>query len=460
MQRSVSFHGAARTVTGSKHLIQVSGKKILVDCGLFQGRRSNKKKNWEPFPVEPHELDAVVVTHAHTDHIGLLSRLVKQGYRGPIYATPGTVAIAKVSLPDGGRIQEEDARYHNRKKTSRHDPALPLFTEADAYAALKLFEPVHYHQQFELPGGVSMRYTPAGHILGAAITELTFEDGKVLVMSGDVGRYDRPIIKDPTPVYHADYLVMESTYGNRLHSNEKAKPILEKLINEVDRNKSVLLVPSFAIGRTQELLWFIHQLIEEGKIPRVPIYVDSPMATAATLLYAAHTEDHDKEMKVELSEGKTPLRPDLVQFVRDVNMSKALNKARGPMVVIAGSGMLSGGRIVHHLRNRLGDPKNIVLFTGYQAEGTRGRAMIEGAKSMKLYGDEIEIKARIEKLNSLSAHADYSEMLRWLSDLQEPPKKMFLVHGEYKVQEKFRDRIREKFGWDVEIPEQGDSFEF
>ena len=451
MPRSIAFHGAARTVTGSRHLISAGGCKVLVDCGLFQGRREIKQKNWEPLPFKVDEIDAVVLTHAHTDHIGSLPRLVKQGYGGPVYATPATVSIAHVSLPDGGRIQEEDAKYHNRKKTSRHDPALPLFTEADAHAALKLLKPVRYNQPLELPGGTSVRFTPAGHILGAAIAEFTFEDGTVLVMSGDVGRYDRPIIKDPTPVHRADYLVVESTYGNRLHMDNEARPVLERLIKEAHKKKSVVLVPSFAIGRTQELLWDIHFLIEEGKIPRVPIYVDSPMATAATLLYATHKEDHDAEMKVQLSEGHTPLRPDLVQFVRDRNMSKALNKAKGPMLVIAGSGMISGGRIVHHLRNRLGDPDTVVLFTGYQAEGTRGRRMIDGADSIKIFGQEID---------SLSAHADYSELLRWLSDIKEPPKKVFLVHGEYSVQKTFRDKLHDKFGWDVEIPEQGFEFNF
>ncbi|MCH7903722.1 MAG: MBL fold metallo-hydrolase [Armatimonadetes bacterium] len=459
MARSITFHGAAQTVTGSRHLLTLGKKKILIDCGLFQGRREIRARNWEPFPVDVTSLDAIVLTHAHTDHAGFLPRVVRQGYSGPVYATPGTISIAKVSLPDGGRIQEEDARYHNRHRTSRHEPAEPLFTEADAMRALKLLKPVRYHVPQKLPGGASVRLLPAGHILGAAIAEITLPDGKLLVMSGDVGRYDRPIIKDPSPVYTADYLVMESTYGNRLHSDREAKPVLERLFIEAVQNKSVVLVPSFAIGRTQELLWDIHELTEEGRIPKIPIYVDSPMATAATLLYATHKEDHDKEMKVRLAKGETPLKPDLVRFVRDRAMSKSLNKEKGPMVIIAGSGMLSGGRIVHHLRIRLPDPSTVLLFTGYQAEGTRGRDLIEGAKQIRLFGHNVEVNARIERLDSLSAHADYSELLRWLESIQEPPRTTYLVHGELRVQKELKRRIEEKFGWPVEIPGHGQSFE-
>lgn len=460
MQRGIGFDGAARTVTGSRHLLTISGHKVLVDCGLFQGPREVRDRNWEQFPFDVGEIEAILLTHAHTDHLGLIPKLVKEGYRGPIHATPGTIALANVAMPDGGRLQEEEARYHNRHGTSRHEPALPLYTEADAYDALKLFNRVHYHQPVKLPDGATARYLPAGHILGASHIEVTFSDGVVVVFSGDVGRYDRPILRDPSDIFAADYIVLESTYGDRMHSKEDVKSILADLINDCARSKSVILVPSFAIGRTQELLWNIHLLIEEGHIPHIPIYVDSPMATDATLLYTTHTEDHDREMKLHLDRGHSPLKPDLVRFVQDRNMSKALNKADGPMMVIAGSGMANGGRILHHLRNRLADPSTVVLFTGYQAEGTRGRDMIDGAPTVRILGDDVPVRARVTKLNSLSAHADQSELLRWLSKLNSQPKRVFLVHGEYPAQMALKQVIEATYGIAVEIPSPGDSFEF
>jgi metallo-beta-lactamase family protein len=460
MHRSIAFDGAARTVTGSRHLLTIGGKKVLVDCGLFQGAREVRDRNWESFPFDAAEIEAVLLTHAHTDHVGLLPRLVKQGFRRSVYATSGTISLANVALPDGGRLQEEEARYHNRHGTAKHDPALPLFTEADAYDALKLLEKVHYHEPLKLPNGATARYIPAGHILGASHIEVTFADGTIVVFSGDVGRYDRPILRDPSEVYAADYIVLESTYGDRLHTKEDVQTILADLINECAKKRSVILVPSFAIGRTQELLWNIHLLIEDMRIPRVPIYVDSPMATETTLLYTDHVEDHDKEMKVHMKKGESPLSPELVHFVRDRNMSKALNQSDGPMMVIAGSGMVNGGRILHHLRHRLADPDNVVLFTGYQAEGTRGRDMIEGEPTVRIFGEEVPVRARIEKLNSLSAHADYEELFRWLSHLHRPPKRVFLVHGDYEVQQRFRDKIVERLGWQVDIPAPGDVFAF
>ncbi len=460
MHRSIAFDGAARTVTGSRHLLSIGGHKVLIDCGLFQGPREIRERNWEPFPFNVDEIEMLLLTHAHTDHVGLLPRLVKQGFNKPVYATSGTIGLANVALPDGGRLQEEDARYHNRHQTTRHEPALPLFTENDAYDALKLMKPVHYHQPLKLPGGATARYLPAGHILGASHIEVTLEDGEIVVFSGDVGRYDRPILKDPSDIFTADYLVVESTYGDLQHSKEDTERKLADLINEASRNKSVILVPSFAIGRTQELLWYIHLLIEGNKIPRIPIYVDSPMANATTLLYTNHTEDHDTEMRISLAKGESPLNPELVRLVQDRNMSKALNLADGPMMIIAGSGMVNGGRIVHHLKQRLGDPSTVVLFTGYQAEGTRGRDMIEGAESVNILGDEVPVRARIEKLNSLSAHADSEELMRWMSHLNSAPKRVFLVHGDYEVQKEFRLKIIERYGWEVDIPAPGDVFEF
>jgi metallo-beta-lactamase family protein len=456
MSASITFMGAARTVTGSRHLLTINGRKILVDCGLFQGPREVEQMNWTPFAVPPSEIDAVVVTHAHTDHIGLLPRLAAQGFRGPVYATPGSIGIARISLPDGGRIQEEDARWHNRHKTSRHTEALPLFTESDAYQALKLFQPVRYGELHELPGGAQFRFLPAGHILGASFAEIYFESGERVLMSGDLGRKDRPIIKDPTIVDWAEHLVLESTYGNRLHEDDDPQVILERLVNRAAEEGTTMLIPSFAIGRTQELLWHLHQLLKAGRIPQVPIFIDSPMASAATLITLQSKDDHDDEMKVSLEEGKSPFRSDMVQFVRDRQASKALNRQRGAQIIIAGSGMCSGGRIIHHLKNRLDDPKTTVLFTGFQAQGTRGRQILEGAETVTIHRDVIPVRARIEKINGLSAHADQQEIMDWLGNFRQPPRTTFLVHGELDAAEALQARIQAELGWTVEIPRRGD----
>jgi metallo-beta-lactamase family protein len=460
MAQSIAFHGAAQTVTGSRHLLTLNGKNILVDCGLFQGSRELKERNWKPFPIHPRDIDAVVLTHGHTDHIGMLPRLVAQGYRGPIYATAATVGICKISLPDGGRLQEEEARYLNRKGLSRHQPALPLYTEKDAYDALKRMVKVGYNEDLKLPGGATCRYWPAGHILGSAFAEIYFENGERILMSGDLGRFETPIIKDPTIMTEAEYLVIESTYGDRLH--EPVDPIhqLREVMNRAYQEGSAVIVPSFAIGRTQELLYYIHELQDQGGIPRIPIYVDSPMAVSATQVYKAAYEEHDEDMQAELKMGHAPLQPDSVQFVRDREQSKALNSQRGPLMIIAGSGMASGGRVVHHLKQRLSDPSTIVLFTGYQANGTLGRELVDGAETVEIMRDVIPVNAQIERMTSLSAHADQAEILRWLKNFKVAPTRTFIVHGEPEPQETLREKIREELGWEnLEIPFQGQEFE-
>lgn len=456
---SITFHGAAGTVTGSRHLLEYDGHKVLVDCGLFQGGRELREKNWEPFPVDPDELDAVLLTHAHTDHIGYLPRFVKNGYRGPVYATQGTVGLCRVSLPDSGRLQEEEARYHNRHQTSRHQPAEPLYTEGDSYEALKLMKVLHYHQWQELPGGAQFRMVPAGHILGSAFIEFYFANGERILMGGDLGRYDTPIIKDPTSMEFAEYLVIESTYGNRLHSESDAKETIYKIVSEAERNGQVILIPSFAIGRTQEILWYFHLLEKEGRWPNLRVYVDSPMANKATLLYTDTSEDHDHDMKVDMREGASPFRDDMVHLVRDRNMSKELNHASGPFIVIAGSGMCNGGRILHHLKARISDPSTLVLFTGYQAEGTLGRRILDGQEEVRILGAEIPVRAQVERLDMLSAHADYGEMLRWLGGFKQSPKKTFIVHGEPDAALAMQTHITESLGWPTVIPAQGDKFE-
>ncbi len=459
MANSLTCYGAAETVTGSKHLIETNGKKILVDCGLFQGSKELKQRNWQPFAVDPRSLDAVVITHAHLDHIGYLPRLVKHGYEGPIYTTAATMGLCKISLPDSGRIQEEDARSANKHGYSSHQPALPLYTEADAYAAFKRMQKMSYLDSHPLPGGAQWRYLPAGHILGSAFVELYFDNGERILMSGDLGRYNTPIIKDPTAMDFAEYLMIESTYGDRLHGAEDTGDHLAQILNNAFANGSTVIVPSFAIGRTQELLYHIHMLQEQGRCPRIPIFIDSPMAISTTELYRACQEEHDADMNQELDLGHTPLDPEGVTFVRDRELSKELNSRRGPMMIIAGSGMANGGRVVHHLFHRLSDPSTTVLFTGYQAEGTLGRRLLDGHERVRMFGKEVEVRAKTERLNALSAHADQGEIMRWLAGFKTPPKKTFIVHGEPKAQAVLQAKIAVDLGWETVIPKQGEMFQ-
>ncbi len=458
MSPTLTVYGAAQTVTGSRHLLTVNGKHILVDCGLFQGSEELRERNWQKFPIDPHAIDAIVITHAHQDHIGYLPRLVASGYRGPIYATPATIGLCRISLPDSGRIQEEDARFHNKHRTSRHEPALPLYTEKDAYECLKLFQPVKYYQMHDLPGGAQWRYIPAGHILGSAFVEMYFDNGERILLSGDLGRYNTPIIKDPTPIDFAEYLMIESTYGDRLHGQEDVEDHLARIFTDAMEHGRAVLVPSFAIGRTQELLYHMTILQKEGRMPRIPIFVDSPMAVSATDLYDHSDDDHDSDMKALLKEGYEPLSPANLTIVRDRNQSKEVNFRRGPMVVISGSGMANGGRIVHHLKHRLSDPSTLVVFTGYQANGTLGRKLLDGAPHVRILGDDIPVHAEVTQLTSLSAHADYGEMLQWLKNFKTPPKKTFIVHGEPPAQESLQQKIESELGWDTVIPHQGQSF--
>lgn len=458
MDRRITFLGAAETVTGSKHLLTLGDANILVDCGMFQGGRELRDRNWRPLKIDPGDIDAVIVTHAHMDHIGWLPRLVSQGYAGPIYATPATIALSRISLLDSGRLQEEDAAYANRKSYSRHKPALPLYTEQQAGEALQLFQPVRYDIWRDLPGGASWRFLPAGHILGSAFAENRLPGGGTILMSGDLGRFDMPIIKDPVIVEQADFLVVESTYGDRLHPKEDTAARLEQVIKSALQSGSAIVVPSFAIGRTQELLYFIHKLQDENRLPAFPIFVDSPMATSTTTVFSEQSEEYDAEMLEELRQGDRPLQPESLVFTRDVQASKALNDRRGPMMIIAGSGMANGGRILHHLKQRLPDSNTIVLFTGYQAVGTLGRQLIEGAPEVKIHGQVIPVRASVEKMNALSAHADQGEILKWLGGFKKPPKRTFIVHGEPPPQAALKARIVEELGWDVVIPKWEESF--
>lgn len=459
MANRIQFCGAAQTVTGSRHLITTNGKKILVDCGLFQGKKEIRERNWQPFPIDPKEIDAIVITHAHTDHIGYLPVLIKHGYRGPIYSTRATLGLCRISLPDSGRLQEEDARFRNKHGYTRHQPALPLYTEEDAYACLKQFVTVKYHTNIDLPGKAIFRYAPSGHILGSAFAEIFFENGERIVMSGDLGRYDTPLIKDPCCIDFGEYLVMESTYGDRLHEHTDPEAELERVINSAVQRSSVVLLPSFAIGRTQEVLYYVKKLQDAGRIARIPIYVDSPMASKATVEYLNQTEEHDEEAKMAFDANDNPIEPDLLEYVRDKEMSKMLNSRKGPMMIIAGSGMANGGRIMHHLLHRIEDPSTTIVFTGYQAEGTLGREILDGADEVEIFRHRVRVNAQVERLHALSAHADQGEMMQWLGQFKQPPKTTYIVHGEPEAQTVFRDKIVKELGWNVVIPKHLEAFD-
>ncbi|MHB8634837.1 MAG: MBL fold metallo-hydrolase RNA specificity domain-containing protein [Fimbriimonadaceae bacterium] len=458
MPQSITFDGAAQTVTGSLHILDFNGRKVLVDCGMFQGSKELRARNWEPFPFDPRELSAVVVTHAHIDHIGLLPKLCREGYAGPIYATRATIDLSRISLPDSGRLQEEDAYQHKKHKT-RQEPILPLYTERDAYECLKQFHAVDYHALHPLPGGATWQFLPAGHILGSAFAEIYFENGERIVMSGDLGRYNTPIIKDPTTVENAEYLVVESTYGDRFHAQEDPMARLASVLQNAWRGGRPVLVPSFAIGRTQELLYYISKLQWENQVPRVPIYIDSPMATSVTSVYARCQDELDEEMLAAVAGNRDPFAPDGLRFVRDREASKALNASKGPLMIIAGSGMANGGRIVHHLLHRLSDPNTLVLFSGYQGIGTLGRKIQDGDPKVRILGQEVMVRAETQTLGSLSAHADQGEIMRWLSCFKNAPKKTFIVHGEPPAQAALKARIVADLGWNVEIPARGDRFD-
>jgi metallo-beta-lactamase family protein len=458
MGQSIQFLGAAETVTGSRHLLTLNGQLVLVDCGLFQGGKELRARNWKPFPVAPSDIKALVVTHAHLDHIGNIPKFVKDGFNGPIYCTRATLGLARISLPDSGRIQEDDARRANKHGTS-HNPALPLYGEQDAMDCLKLFQTVKYDTFFDLPGGAKCRFLPAGHILGSAFAEIYFDNGERILMSGDLGRYNTPIIKDPTVIENAEYLVVESTYGDRIHSHEPVLPKLEELLNWAVDNRSIMMVPSFSIGRTQELLYYLKQLEEQGKLPNIPIYVDSPMGLSATELYENAVEERDAEAELKFNLHDNPLEPRGLTMIRDSQESRKLNESRGPMMIIAGSGMANGGRIVHHLLHHLSDPSCLVVFTGYQAEGTLGRQIIDGATHVHLLGQEVAVRARVDKLNALSAHADQAEIMQWLRGFKAPPRKTYIVHGEPPAQAALRDKIVSELKWDVVIPHWLEGFD-
>lgn len=450
----LTFLGGAGTVTGSSYLLEMNGRKILVDCGLFQGSRKLKELNWSPFSFNPGEIKAVLLTHAHIDHVGLLPRLVRQGYEGSIFATDATCALLKLVLPDSAHLQEQDALYAEKKGYSRHKPPLPLYTLSDAEATLKLLKPTKFGEPVWFPY-LTATWHPAGHILGSAIIQIEGEKSSI-VFSGDLGRFNSEMMKPPSLMSEATTLLVESTYGNRVHGSKSMEDRLAEELDTVIQRESVMLVPAFAVGRTQQILFLIRRLQDAGRIPNLPIYIDSPMAVDASHIYCKYGDDHNLDINLLMDDKVCPLRCPETHFVRKVEESKALNEIRGPAVIISASGMCSGGRILHHLKWRLPHKENSVIFVGYQAEGTRGRRLLEGADRIRIHGDEVSVKARIAQVPALSAHADQRELLTWLSGFGSAPKQTFITHGEDNGSRGLQEQIRSRLGWEAQMPIRGD----
>ena len=446
MTAALTFLGAAGTVTGAKFLVATDGARLLLECGMFQGLRELRARNWEAPPVQPGTLAAVLLSHAHIDHSGYLPRLVRDGFEGPIFCSPGTANLLKIMLRDAARLQEEEADFRNRNGATRHRPALPLFTVADAERALRLVKPVAFDQPFSPARNVDARFRMSGHILGASTVEVV-ASGRRLVYSGDLGRYDVPIMRDPVAVASADTLLVESTYGDRLHPAGDATPVIRQAVQRAADNRGWLLVPAFAIGRTQDLLYVLRELEEAGRIPRLPVYLDSPMGIESTAIYERHPEEHDPGTLQITAEGKRPFVPSRFHLCPTADDSKKLNGVDGPGVIIAGSGMATGGRILHHLRHRLADERTTVLFVGYQAAGTRGRLLRDGAARLRIFGEEVSVRATIMATDALSAHADQGEIIRWLRGFTRPPAMTYCVHGEPAAAAALRAVIEQHLGW-------------
>jgi metallo-beta-lactamase family protein len=456
---TLTFLGAAGTVTGSKHLVSWRGSRILLDCGLFQGLKPLRQRNWAPLPEAAARPDAVILSHAHLDHSGYLPLLARNGFSGPVLCTPATADLLALLLPDSARIQEEDAARANRYRYTKHTPALPLYTTDDVARALSLVQPHGYQGPFSVAPGAEGTFRRAGHILGSATVELSLaaEDRSPLriVFSGDLGRWDRPIIRDPELVPAADVLLVEGTYGDREHEPNPAAE-LARIITETAHRGGAIIVPSFAVGRTQELIWTLRELEEAGRIPLVSVYIDSPLAAAVTDLYCRHPEEHDLEMTALMDEKRCPLCCRQYHVVKSAEESKRLNGLAGPLVIIAGSGMATGGRVLHHLKRRLPDHRNTVLLVGYQAAGTRGRALQDGARAVKIHGEMIPVKARVETINGLSAHADRREILRWMRGFKSPPRQTYVVHAEDHAASALAELVHRELGWPVAVARDGE----
>jgi metallo-beta-lactamase family protein len=458
---SLAFHGAAQTVTGSKYLLRAGRETFLLDCGVFQGLKELRLRNWDSPPFSAHKLPAIVLTHAHVDHIGYLPRLYKFGFRGTVFCSGPTARLAEILLLDAAHLHEEDAHFLNKTRATRHEPALPLFTTDDAKAVLKHFKAVPMEEDINLSPGISFAIHPIGHILGAGSVTARLNDGgqsKTIRFSGDIGRYGVPLIPDPLPPSACDYLVLESTYGDRLHPAIDPWDALAELVNRIVETGAVLLIPSFAVGRSQQLVYMLRGLEERGMIPPVPVHVDSPMAIDATEIFCDFPTLH----RVNLAEGGAKtcrLYGPNITYHRTRGSSQAINAMKGPRVIISASGMLTGGRILHHLIHRGGDPSNIIAFAGFQAMGTRGRDLVDGKTTVRFHGREHTIRAQVTRLGGLSGHADYSEIMTWLGAMETPPKMTFVTHGEPEPAAAMAQRVGAERGFSATLPELGDEFE-
>ena len=443
------FLGAAGTVTGSKHLVDTGRHRVLIDCGLFQGLKDLRERNWRPLPVPPRSIDAVILTHAHLDHCGYLPRLVAQGFGGRIFCTAGTRDLCTLVLPDSAHIQEEDAQLANRHGHSKHHPALPLYTVNDAERALMQLQPCGYSRPMPIVPGIEAEFINAGHLLGSSYVRLTME-GKTILFGGDLGRYGRPVLPDPSPVEAADVLLVESTYGDRVHEKDDGGARLAGIVNAAVARGGKLIIPTFAIGRVEEVLYWLKRLEEEKRVPVLPVYIDSPMAAAGLAFYTQRADELDPQPPAT-ERGLCAFCTARMTTVTSVQESKNLQASRHPSIIIASSGMATGGRVLHHLETGLPDPKTTILFVGYQAAATRGRSLIDGAKTLRMHGHEVTVAAHIEHLDSMSAHADRTEIMRWLSGFSRPPSMTYLVHGEPDPLAALRNLIASERQWPVHI---------
>jgi metallo-beta-lactamase family protein len=466
----IQFLGAAGTVTGSKHLINTAhdssskqGFQVLIDCGLFQGQKEWRERNWQDTPVPAREIDAVVLTHAHLDHCGWIPRLVKEGFRGPIYATQPTIDLCSVVLPDSGHLQEEDAAFYNKRKVSKHDPALPLYTLKEAQDCLRYFKPIVVEQTTQLSPELAFRFVHAAHILGSCMAEITLQmngRSRRLLFTGDIGRVRDSEIA-PGKVVHsgpqenetADVLVMESTYGNRQHPDTDPRPLLARLIRETAQRGGSVIVPAFAVERTQKFLFILKRLMETGQIPRLPVYCDSPMAIKAVEVFLRHSEEYTPRAADLIRKYGSPVEWPGFTFALTAEQSKKINESHYPSIIVSSSGMVTGGRILHHMAQRLPDPKNLVIFIGFQAPGTRGAIIKSGAPEVKIFGQFVPIRAQVAALEQFSDHADPPELLEWLRTFANKPGVTYLVHGEPSASSQLRDLMKKELGWNVQVAE-------
>jgi metallo-beta-lactamase family protein len=459
MQIKLRFLGAAQNVTGSRHMLEANGVRLLIDCGLYQERHF-RERNWDPFPIPPDSIDAVLLTHAHLDHCGLLPKLVREGFKGKIYCNPATAEIAQIILLDSAKIQEEDAEHkrkrHKRQRRKGPYPDIPLYTTEDAQACFPLFSPVKYRQAVPLGNGVEATFYDAGHVLGSSIIRAKVRQNnqeRIILFSGDIGRPDRPIVCDPTVFDTADYVLIESLYGDRVHEATKdVKKKIGDVINSTKKAGGNIIVPSFALERSQEVLYYINELLLDKAIPPLKIFLDSPMASRITKVFQNHPELFDEQMAEFIRNLKSPFNLPNLQLAGKVEESKAINRIKGTIMVIAGSGMCTGGRVKHHLVNNISRPESSIMFVGYQAVGTLGRQIVDGAKKVRILGQQYQVKARVVRIHGFSAHADRNELLGWLKGLQAPPRRVFVVHGETESALSFGDYIRQQTGWDVSVP--------